>query len=411
MDTPVARSFRIGPCVGRGGFGEVYRATMRTSGGLETEVALKLLRPDPLRRADAGRRFRDEGRMLSRLRHPAVVRAVDWADLGDGHQALVTEFVDGADLGACCAAGLPPRALLEVVGAVASALDASFHTPGPDGAPLRVIHRDIKPTNIRIGRHGQVRLLDFGIASFGSDEREARTESDLVVGSMPYMAPERFSERSSSPAADQYGLGCCLFEGLAGEPFHLDARLRELSALALDPHRAADHRARRLEALSGVPAEVRSLLERCLAHDPADRPSAAEVAAACESLAETTSGPTLRRWCAEHGLPELETFPSDWTGKVVSEGGEAPAEGEAPADPGSPRIVTSPRATLDPESGVAPPAPAPPASPRPSPDGTEVGRGARAALGLVGGLGCAMIAAAGLGAVALAVVAAVDATW
>ncbi|MCA9490528.1 MAG: serine/threonine protein kinase [Myxococcales bacterium] len=411
-----ARSFRIGPCVGRGGFGEVYRAWMTTAGGLQTEVALKILRPDPLRRADASARFRDEGRMLSRLQHPAVVRAFDWADLGDGHMALVTEFVDGADLHACAAIGIGERPLLEVIGAVASALHAAYHGADPDGRPLEVIHRDIKPTNLRIGRHGQVRLLDFGIARFGSDERESRTESDLVVGSVPYMAPERFSERVSSPAADVYGLGCCLYEGLVGTAFHRETRLRDLSAMALNASASAEHLASRLEQLPAtVHPETRALLERCLAHDPARRPTADEVARICEGLAGEVRGPTLRRWCADVAFPEDASFAATWTGRRVTEGEDAGEQDEA--DRGRPKVVHQAGATVDPDLLDAGPPPALsttplevaalPLAPRPA----RGGRGARWAVGALGAMGCALVVLSVAGALGTLMIAVVGSGW
>lgn len=402
--------------MGRGGFGEVYRAWMTTPGGLQTEVALKILRPDPLRRADASARFRDEGRMLSRLQHPAVVRAFDWADLGDGHVALVTEFVDGADLHACAAIGIGERPLLEVIGAVASALHAAFHNVDPDGRPLQVVHRDIKPTNLRIGRHGQVRLLDFGIARFGSDERESRTESDLVVGSVPYMAPERFSERSSSPAADVYGLGCCLYEGLVGQPFHRDVRLRELSAMALDRAAAAAHLAARLQELpESVHPETRELVERCLLHDPSARPTADEVARTCERLSGLVPGPTLRRWCADVRFPEDTSFASTWTGRRVTEGegDEEPDE----ADRGRPKVIHHAGATVDPdlldaELGAAPSTtPLEWVAPTVEPPPARFGLGARMALGAVGAAGCALLVASVAGAVGTVLIAVLGAGW
>lgn len=402
--------------MGRGGFGEVYRAWMTTPGGLQTEVALKILRPDPLRRADASARFRDEGRMLSRLQHPAVVRAFDWADLGDGHVALVTEFVDGADLLACVGIGIGERPLLEVIGSVASALHAAFHGTDPDGRPMQVVHRDIKPTNLRIGRHGQVRLLDFGIARFGSEERESRTESDLVVGSVPYMAPERFSERVSSPAADVYGLGCCLYEGLTGEPFHRDTRLRDLSAMALDPRAAAEHLATRLQQLPAtVHPDTRALLERCLSHDPARRPTADEVARACERLATEVAGPTLRRWCTQVSFPEDTSFAATWTGRRVTEGEEDPAGEEA--DRGRPRVVHQAGATVDPDLLEAEPPPALSTTPLelvvPPVEAPAAanGWGARLAVGTVGALGCALVCLSVAGALGTLMIAVLGSGW
>src|SRR5688572_17927020 len=120
MEAGRQRQFRIHHCLGRGGYGEVYRATMVAPGGIENDVAVKLLR--------------DEGRLLSVLRHPAILRVFDLALL-DGRVGLVTEFVEGEDLSTLIG-NLPLRPILEVVAAVAEALDAAWNHPRSDGRPL-----------------------------------------------------------------------------------------------------------------------------------------------------------------------------------------------------------------------------------------------------------------------------------
>jgi serine/threonine protein kinase len=355
MGDSASRVFRVGACLGRGGFGEVYRATLRTEGGLETEVAIKVLRTE-VSQGDALARFRDEGRVLSRFQHPCVVKAHDWARL-EGNTVLVTEFVDGFDLSTVIGS-IPLRPALEVVGAIASALDAAWSTPGPDGRPLRIVHRDLKPTNLRLGRHGQVKLLDFGIAVLGSGDRESHTRSALLVGSLPYMAPERFTERENTPAVDVYGLGCCLFEMLAGQAFHQDARLRELSALALQPGAAAEHLERRLATLPAtVPPAVVALARACLQLDPAERPQAADVSTQALQLSQGAVGPTLRRYCADQP-PTPPVSPGPWTGRTLAEGESAPVV----ADGSRAAVQSSPRETMHPDD---PPRPAPPPAPPP----------------------------------------------
>ncbi len=321
MEDPDRRQFVIGACLGRGGFGEVYRATMRSPGGLQTEVALKVLRSDLRLEADAVPRLRDEGRLLARIQHPVAVRAYDLTRL-DGRLGLVTELVEGADLAS--AVTWPdrpgPRALLQVIGPVASALASAWEAL--DGErPLRIVHRDIKPTNIRIGRHGEVKLLDFGIASFTAGDRHAKTASDVVVGSLPYMAPERFLEggRADAPA-DVFGLGCCLFEGLlAGERFHPDGKLRTLSSLALDELSWDVHAHDRIARLAGQPPPVVELVEQCLAWDPAGRPTAAMLATACEALADQLPGPSLRRWCREREWSDAPPVQGSLEGRTLVE--------------------------------------------------------------------------------------------
>lgn len=380
MGAEPTRSFRIGPCLGRGGFGEVYRATMRTTGGLETEVALKVLRSD-FGAPDALARFRDEGKVLARFQHPCVVRAHDWARL-EGTTALVTEFVDGFDA-STVVGRIPLRPALEVVAAIASALDAAWSSPGPDGRPLRIVHRDVKPTNLRLSRHGQPKLLDFGIAVLGSPDRESRTKSALLVGSLPYMAPERFTERENTPAVDVYGLGCCLFEMSTGRPLMGDGRLRELSALAVDDEAFSAHVERQLATMA-VPDAVRTLCARCLAHDPGARPTAGEVSQEAARLAAEVGGPTLRRFSAEQP-PAPTASPGPWTGRTLADGEE-----EVPVADGSvASLVSAPRETMHPDD---PPPPRPSGDPiRPPGPPAPAGSGSVGPW-LLAGAGCVAVA-------------------
>ncbi|MCA9492181.1 MAG: serine/threonine protein kinase, partial [Myxococcales bacterium] len=206
--TSSGRRFQVHSCLGRGGFGEVYRATMSSSGGVRTEVAIKVLRGDIDPGSDSVKRLRDEGRLLGALRHPSILRVHDLVLL-ENRVALVTEYVEGDDLDKCMVPSMPIRALLGVLGEVASALDAAWTTPSPtSGEAIHLVHRDVKPANIRIGRHGEVKLLDFGIARATNVVREAQTANNAMMGSYLYMAPERFHEDRVEPPSDIYALGC-----------------------------------------------------------------------------------------------------------------------------------------------------------------------------------------------------------
>ena len=304
------RELILGPLLGSGGFGEVYEATLRTSSGLQRPVAVKVLHAHHLFRTDAVDRLRDEAALLARMQHPVIVSAIELMWIDD-RPALVTELVRGLDLEQCLR--LPsapgPRALVHVTAQVASALEA--------GEPLRVIHRDIKPSNVRIGHHGEVRLLDFGIARFSSDDRHAHTETDVVVGSATYMAPERFVSRDSRPAVDIFSLGCCLFEGLAQARFHDKDALRHLGTLATAPDRYEAHLEARIAALSEPEGAVGALIRACLAYSPRDRPSARELAERCEHLTDELDGPTLRQWCAATAWPSPPEQPGTLSGRTV----------------------------------------------------------------------------------------------
>lgn len=273
----------------------MYLATMVSPGGLKSDVAVKLLRDAS---PDALRRLRDEGKLLAALNHPAILRAHDLAGL-DGNVALVTEFVDGADLTELThgVRAMPPRAVLEVSAVVAEALYVAFTTVPPDGAaPLRLVHRDVKPSNIRIGRHGEVKLLDFGIAWASVAGREAQTNASAMMGSLPYMAPERFARSPARHESDVYALGCTMFEALAGRRLFPDATPVDMARLAAD---AGAHDAHVAEAFGELPPDAQlavELLTEMLHYEPERRPPAEQVAARCEELADEAAGARLKSW-------------------------------------------------------------------------------------------------------------------
>lgn len=347
----MGRRFVIGACLGRGGYGEVYRATMRSPGGLETTVAIKLLRLDLALEDDAVRRLRDEGRALARLDHPAILRVHDLVVL-DGRLGLVTELVDGCDLVTASRIEPPPgvRALLQVASQVAGALDEAWNASGPSG-PLRMVHRDVKPSNILIGRHGQVKLVDFGIARSDALTREAQTRSDAVIGSLPYIAPERFVERSVDPSMDVFSLGCVLYEGLTNQRFYPKDARSAVPTLALDGEAFARHLQDRLARLSGaVSPEVATLVSLMLAYDPVQRPSARVVAARLEQLADVSPGVSLRGWARGATVPPPRHGPGTYEGRTLDEASavrleDGPSVEAAPA-PGAAKTVLRPMMTV-----------------------------------------------------------------
>jgi serine/threonine protein kinase len=325
MDTgqhPVSsRQFRFVECLGRGGFGEVYRASMTDRGGVRTEVAVKVLHADVDPHSQAVHRLRDEAHVLAALRHPAIVKVLDLVLL-DGRVALVTEFVDGQDLSALVRATppIPVRPLIDVVGQVASALSAAWETPGEGGEPLGLVHRDVKPHNIRIGRHGEVKLLDFGIARGHGIQRLAHTTNDSVVGSWQYMAPEAFAG-STGPASDLFSLGCVLYEGVAGKRVWAGLDPHEQFGLVHAPDRLRAHLAAVVAALPPeVPPGVRELCAALLSPDPAERPSARVVVARCEDLVERLPGAPLRRWCTGRAWPDTPARHGEFDGRQIVEG-------------------------------------------------------------------------------------------
>ena len=304
VDVSASRSFRIEYLVGQGGFGQVYRAILRTASGLETTVALKLLRSDLRPDSSAAARLRDEARLLAQIRHPAIAATQAIVHLRS-RLGIVSEFVDGADLSKLLRDDEPPppSVVVAVVGDVAAALHTAWTARSFSGTELRVVHRDVKPSNIRVGRHANVKLLDFGVAKCTDTHREAFTDSGVMIGSARYLAPERFTERVATHTSDVFSLGCCLYEALARTSFHTTRSLPALAVLARDPLKFKAHKQKRLGHLPPDAELVRPLLNAMLAFDAHDRPVADEVAVECRRLAKRVPGPTLRQWCGSRAWP------------------------------------------------------------------------------------------------------------
>lgn len=195
--------FEIERLIGRGGMGEVYLAHRR-SADFEQRVALKLLRPEAVARAEL---FDRERRLLAGLEHPGIARLIDGGVAPDGRPYMAMEFVSGQPIDAWCrdqAAPLATRLKLfcEVCDAVIYA-----------HANL-IIHRDLKPSNILVDEAGRPRLLDFGIARIIDDDAAMATTAALMTPD--YAAPEQFDNANPTVATDIYALGAVLFELVAG---------------------------------------------------------------------------------------------------------------------------------------------------------------------------------------------------
>ncbi|MEZ4316737.1 MAG: serine/threonine-protein kinase [Myxococcota bacterium] len=324
-------SFTFDTCLGKGGFGEVYLATLTRPGGLEKRVAVKVLKED-LRHADAAvQRLRDEGRMLAILDHPCILRVLEMT-LIRGRVALVTEYIDGIDLARCCRPNrlLPKSVVVGALGEVASALNCAWTTPSPEtGKPLKLIHRDVKPENIRIGRHGEVKLLDFGIARTTEMFRHAKTAQGDLPFTPGYAAPEAFTKGFQGSASDIYALGVSMFRLLTGERLYEDMELSDQVTICCLPERYAPFLRQRLSlvdtpearaAAEGATEGLVGLLRDMLAYEPSHRPSASEVEHRCAALVDALPGPNHVRWARAQEFPEPTGLPEGTlTGQTIEE--------------------------------------------------------------------------------------------
>lgn len=283
------RRFVLHRTLGEGSFGAVYLADMEGAGGFKRRVALKILHRTWDPGSDAGRRLRDEARLLGRLEHRHIVRVDDLVRV-NGQWALVMEYINGADLETVFNVArmkgmpVPARVVADLGAAVASALDAAWAAVGDFGVPLRVIHRDIKPSNIRLAESGDIKVLDFGVARAEFAGREARTER-VRYGSLGYMAPERLLGEPETPAGDIYALGVILYELAVLETYGR-------AELAVDAQAAQVQRGQDaiVERLGTDGVGLAALFARAVSYRPDDRPSAAELERELRLLTRTMTG-------------------------------------------------------------------------------------------------------------------------
>lgn len=285
-----------------GTFARLYLAEARAPGGIERIVAVKILREQWSESVEILNRTRDEARLLARLRHKNILRVEDLAEI-DGQLAIIMEFVDGLDLKQLVDAltkerrQAPPRAILEICSATASALDAAHNRVpyGLDG-PLHVVHRDIKPSNIMVSGEGEVKVLDFGTAR-STQQRSAQTGA-LRFGSLKYMSPERREGDRGEIASDVYALGLTMLELLRGEWLPL------LPLDVAEHDEALVHHVARLGDLLMPNAEwdraLRDAILRMVAGEASHRPPIAEVQKLLRAFADQASGPTLETFAQEH---------------------------------------------------------------------------------------------------------------
>ena len=200
--------YQVTALVGRGGMATVYRATHP---GLEQTVAIKVLHAHLASDPNMLGRFQREARAVAALRHPNIVRVVDFDRIDDVY-FMVMEYVDGPTLSAHLrevAAGggrLPKAEVLQLFEPLCSAVDYA-HRQG-------MIHRDIKPSNVLLTARGEPVLTDYGIAKIVGVTQH--TATGTVMGSAYYMSPEQAQGIAVDGRTDIYSLGVMLFELLAG---------------------------------------------------------------------------------------------------------------------------------------------------------------------------------------------------
>ena len=260
-DELVGARYRVDALLGRGGFGDVYRATHI---GTHEKVALKVLRPELLADATSVERFTHEARLSAGLRHPNTVHVFDFGRISDdGPLYLAMQYLEGDSLESilCRDGPLEPHRAARVLIQVLKSLGEAHGR--------KIVHRDLKPENIFVGTMAGeadfVHVIDFGIAKFVAEGASpVLTQAGAIIGTPHYMSPEQIRGLVLDFRADLYSTGVVLFRCLTNNhPFNGDTTFGILAAHLQDELPKI--------AMPGVDAQLQAIVAKALARDRDER--------------------------------------------------------------------------------------------------------------------------------------------
>jgi eukaryotic-like serine/threonine-protein kinase len=340
-----SRKYRIERYLAEGGMGAIYVGKKIGPGGFEKEVVLKQLLPEFTSRPEFRDLFFREAKITATLDHQNIVRTFDLVNSNE-RLFIVMEYVRGADLRTIAWRArrrkpLSPQAILHVAMEILAGLAYAHTRRSPSGDPLRIIHRDLSPSNILCSGEGEVKLSDFGIA-------KAVTYSSVfyrVRGKVGYMSPEMARNQPIDARSDLFSLGVSIYETLIGERIYtgdLNTPADKIYAQVVPPLASK---------CPGLPPELQGVLDRALAINPEARfPDAESFAQALRQVAVAHrllySAPELAAELRDIMGPDPEHWLSDKRDPMHPRGGRAAA---APGTVGGdePSSLVEPGASID----------------------------------------------------------------
>jgi eukaryotic-like serine/threonine-protein kinase len=281
----VVAEYVLGERLAAGGGGTVHLGVKLGALGFRRLVAIKRLHPHLAHDVEFVSRFRDEIRLVSRFTHPNIVQTFDVVESAQ-ELALIMEFADGVTLQELlvdarnAGVGVPPAVTVGIVCQALHGLHAAHEATDDLGQPLQIVHRDVSPQNVMVGKDGLVKVLDFGIAKAINDSHVTRTGQ--VSGKVAYMAPEQVLSRPVDRRTDVFAAGVVLWEALTGQRLFRGRGTPEIAALTniLElsvPPPSAVH--------ADMSIELDQVVLRALERDPARRfGSARDFALALEGV-------------------------------------------------------------------------------------------------------------------------------
>jgi serine/threonine protein kinase len=277
-------AFKLVRRIANGGMAAVYEAEQMGAAGFAKRVALKVIHPRLARQREWLQLFIDEAKLSANLVHGNIIQIYQLGEV-DGKYFIAMEYIRGPTLRMMIdrhrelETPIPLPLAAYITSRICRALDFAHNFVAPDGRRLDIVHRDVAPGNVMAAWDGHIKLGDFGIA-------KANTSFDLskagirFVGKKHYVSPEQALGLEVDARSDIFSLGILLFELFAMQPLFNE----EVTELALDDIAAGPPPLLR-NLLPNLPEPLFAILERALAREPADRPTAAEM------------GRVLDQWC------------------------------------------------------------------------------------------------------------------
>jgi hypothetical protein len=293
---PVFGRYQPISLLGEGSVARVYLAVSRGPVGWGNLLVIKEIRQELANQSQFRDMFLHEARMALGLHHPNIVQTYEIFE----HRApyvVAMEFLDGQTLSCLLKrvgrTGVPLSLQLWVLTQVLAGLQHAHDLRDADGKPLRMVHRDVSPTNVFLTYDGQVKLMDFGIAKFAG--MVAKQDGSAATGKLGYGAPEQFVSQPIDPRSDVYSVGVMLWEALAGKR----RRISESRSAIVDA-RIGGQEPRISDVVADIPPVLAEICDKATALDRRDRyQSALEMQQALESYLDGCWEPVDRRELAE----------------------------------------------------------------------------------------------------------------
>jgi serine/threonine protein kinase len=272
-----------------GGMAIVYVARVQGVAGFERLVAIKVLHANLAHEEEFIGMFLDEARLAASIRHPNVVPTIDISDSVEAGYFIVMEYIEGDHLGALLSSAhkleekLPLPITLRIIADALAGLGAAHDLCDETGKSLQLVHRDVSPHNIMVGRDGVVRLTDFGVAK--AEDRLTHTRDGQVKGKLAYMAPEQAANGQTDSRSDLFSMGVILWECLTGQ------RLFRAENTAATLHKLMHEAIPAPSSIDPQLAPLDALLAKALSRDLSQRfQTAEEFAQAVEEVAPGLGG-------------------------------------------------------------------------------------------------------------------------